>query len=32
MDLLDCGPEHLKKADAQTIETSKNKIYIRDLK
>ena len=25
-------PEHLKKADAQTIETSKNKIYIRDLK
>ena len=25
-------PEHPKKADAQTIETSKNKIYIRDLK
>ena len=25
-------PEHPKKADAQTIETSKNKIYIRDIK
>ena len=25
-------PEHPKKADAQTIETSKNKIYIRDFK
>ena len=25
-------PEHPNKADAQTIETSKNKIYIRDLK
>ena len=25
-------PEHPKKADAQTIETSKNKIYIRYLK
>ena len=25
-------PEHPKKADAQTIEMSKNKIYIRDLK
>ena len=25
-------PEHPKKADAQTIETSKNKIYIRNLK